>query len=355
MRNRFSVVLYMASGLLVAMPASANWFSSCENASQEPRPEWVSKLDYSEPGFHVGVGSAEKNNKGAEEQVKASEANAKSRLVQQIEVTIRSESEQGMQVKNKDVQNFASSKVVVTAEEVLRGLKIKGRWVDRDGCIVHTLMVISKDSVAQAKREKLMKARLEKLKQLLADGSDREKNRLAKTRKQNLEDAKLVFSEIDFSLITEEYGKAAYSKKMDDAMAEVDKEMARTQGRIAMFALNRDGKIPHDVIGRMMDQLRASDGRTDRLMVDCASADECINKAKERGFDQLALIKVDSRVEVSNIGAHKGTLSVSKTVYDIVSKNVVNGPYSISAQVIGWGNEDLNWDLAAEKVVQGLK
>ncbi len=48
----------------------------------------------------------------------------------------------------------ALSKVTVSAEEVLRDLKIKGRWLDKESCTLYTLMAISKQSVAQSKREK---------------------------------------------------------------------------------------------------------------------------------------------------------------------------------------------------------
>ncbi|HLP97296.1 MAG TPA: LPP20 family lipoprotein [Sideroxyarcus sp.] len=337
------------------MPTWAGLFSSCDAGSHEPRPEWVSKLDYSLPGHYVGVGSAEKDGKSRDEQSKSSEENAKSNLIQQIEVTIKAETEQSTRVSKQGVQQDATSKVSVTAEEVLRDLKVKGRWLDKDSCTQYTLIAISKESVAQAKREKIMKNRLEKFKLELAEGSDRDKNRDIKVRRKHLDDAQALLADTDFGLLPEELGKEVYTKRLNEVLGQLGREAAEVKGRTALFALNQDGKLRADVLGKMLDQLRSSDNTTDRLMADCNTADDCISRAKERGFTMLTLLKANSRVEISPMGALKGTLTISRTVYDIESGKVLKGADTVSAQVIGWSNEELDWNAAAEKAMQGLK
>lgn len=337
------------------MQGWAGLFSSCDAGSKEPKPEWVSQLDYILPGFYVGVGSAEKDGKGKDEQSKASEDNAKSHLVQQIEVTIKAENEQSTRVSKQGVQQDAMSKVTVSAEEVLRDLKIKDRWIDKETCAQYTLMVISKESVAQAKREKTMKNRLEKFKILLAEGLDRDKNRDMKVRRKHLEDAQSLLADTDFKLLPEEQGKEVYAKRLNEALEQLNKDTSQVKGRMALFALNQDGKLRSDVIGKMLDMLRSGDNTTDRLMADCNTVDDCISRAKERGFSMLALLKVGSQVGTSPMGALKGTLTVSRTVYDIESHKIVKGPDTASAQAIGWSNEELDWNAAAEKAMQGLK
>ena len=355
MSNKYLIFISFAASLVVTTPAWA-WGSSCDKASKEPKPDWLTKADYSKPGFDVAVGSAEKNDKyDFEAQSNASERNARRHLIEQIEVKIIAESAQRIQVGNTGVQDSAINTVVVSAEETLSGLKVQERWVDKENCTVYTLLVISKNSVAQAKREKLMKIRAGKMKTLLVEGSSSERTRGAQARMKLLEDAKIILAGVDFKLINDEFGEPYYAKKITNAMAEVTKELEKTQGRIAIFALNSDGKIPGAVIGKMLDQLRTGDSKTERLMVNCTSEDECISKAREQNYAQLALLKVGTRVETSNMGALKGTLTVTKAVYDIHSKNVLNGPFSASAQVISWGHEELNWESAADKAMQGLK
>jgi LPP20 lipoprotein len=342
-------------GISCSMPAWPGFFSSCDGGSNEPRPDWVSKPDYSLPEVYVGVGSAEKDGKSRDEQSKASEDNAKSQLVQRIEVTIKAENEQSTRVSKQGVQQDAMSKVTVRAEEVLRDLKTKDRWVDKDTCAMYTLMVISKESVAQAKREKLMKNRLEKFKTLLGEGSDRDKTPDINVRLKYLEDAQALLRDTDFKLLPEEIGKDASAKRLHEAFDHLFKETSQTKGRMALFALNPDGKLRAEQIGKMLDQLRSGDNSADRLMADCNTVPDCISRAKEAGFSMLSLLKASSRVETSPMGALKGTLTVSRTVYDIESRKIVKGPDTSSAQVIGWSNEELDWDAAADKAMQGLK
>ncbi|HEU0188445.1 MAG TPA: LPP20 family lipoprotein [Gallionella sp.] len=345
----------LAVGLTSSPPVRAGIWSSCDAGSTEPKPDWVSMLDYSLPGFYVGVGSADKGGKSKEEQIKAAENDAKSRLVQSIEVTIKAENVQSTSVSNQGVHKDALSKVSVSAEEVLRDLQIKGRWVDPATCTHYALMVISNKSVAQAKHEKIMKSRLAIFKAQLAEGLDRDKNRDIKARRKYLEDAQALLADTDFSLLPEELGKEVYAKRLSDALASLNKDASQVKGRVALFAINQDGSLRADVIGKMLDQLRSGDNTADRLMADCNTVEDCISRAKERGFTMLALLKASSQVVTSQMGSLKGTLSVSRTVYDIESHKVLKGPDTASAQVIGWSNEELDWVAAAEKAMQGLK
>jgi hypothetical protein len=217
------------------------------------------------------------------------------------------------------------------------------------------LLTISKESVAQVKREKAMKSRFEKFKVQLEEGSDRDKNRDIKVRRKYLEDAQALLTDTDFNLLPEELGKEFYTKRLNEALDQINKESSLVKGRTALFALNQDGKLRADVMGKMLDQLRSGDNTADRLMTDCDTVEDCISRAKERGFSKLALLKASSQVGTSPMGAIKGTLTVSRTVYDIESHKIVKGPDTVSTQVIGWSNEELDWNAAAEKAMQGLK
>jgi hypothetical protein len=105
----------------------------------------------------------------------------------------------------------------------------------------------------------------------------------------------------------------------------------------------------------MLDDLRSAEHASDRLMAECDSVDECIHRAQERGFTRLALLKAGSQVGTSPMGARKGVLTVTRTVYDIESHRVVKGPDTATSQVIGWSDAELDWDAAAAKVMRELK
>lgn len=331
---------------------SMSLFSSCEDGSTESRPDWVSKPDYNLPGYYVGVGSSEKRIKA--ERKKESETLAKRELVEHIEVTIKAENEQSTRVSNQKVQNDAQSKVTVTAEEVLRGLQIKSRWVDNETCAQYTLMVISKKAVEQSKLEKTMKNRLGKFKELLAEGTNRYKNPDINDRRKYLGDAQELLSETNFMLLPEENGKAFYDKQLNEAIASINREASQAKG-MALFVLNKDHNLKDGVIGKMVDQLRSVDQSTDQLMENCNQEQECIKTAKERGFTKLTMLIADCQVGVSQMGSLKGKLTVTKRIYDLESRKIIDESHAMSAEVIGWSNEELDWSAAAEKVMQGLK
>jgi hypothetical protein len=354
MKNILFGFIFFA-GVLTSLPAWSGIFSfsTCEDGSDAPKPEWVSKSDYSLPGYYVGVGSSEKLAKP--ERQKESETFAKKDLVEHIEVTIKAENEQSTSVSNQNVQKDASSKVTVSAEEVLRGLEIKSRWVDKDSCVQYTLMVISKKAVELAKREKTMKNRLGKFKVLLAEGTDFDKNRDINDRRKYLEDAKDMLAETDFTLLTEENGKPLYEKQLKEALASISKEASQSKDRMALFVLNPDHNLKDSVIGRMVDQLRSTDQATDRLLESCDKEQDCIKAAHDRGFTKLTMLTASCQVGLSPMGSLKGALKVKKIVYDLESRKVLDGPHTMSAEVIGWSDEELDWNAAAEKVMQGLK
>jgi len=353
--KKYLVSLLLFSTLSSSLPAWAGWLSSCDEGSKEPRPEWVSDAGYSKPGYYVGVGSAEKSDKSKDEQRKAAENNAKANLVQGIKVTVRAQAEQSTRVSNQGVQKDAMSNVSVSAEEELSDLQVKERWVDKETCTYYTLVVISNKSLEKGKREKTMKSRFAMFEAKLAEGTDSDKNRDINLRRKYLEDARELLAETDFSLLSGKLKKEVYEKKLGDALASLVRVASQSKGRMALFAINKDGSLHESVIGKMLDQLRSGNLAADRLMAKCNEKDECISRAKEQGFSMLTLLTASSQIGTSQMGSLKGTLNVSRTVFDIESHKVIKGPDKVSAQVIGWSNEELDWIAAAEKAMQDLK
>lgn len=335
------------------MPVAAAFFGTCADASGEPKPDWVSKPDYSIPHQYVGVGAAENSGRTREEQARYAEDMAKSQLVQRIEVTIRSDVSQTTRLNSQGIQQDVQNTLQATAEQVLRGLKVRDRWIDKD-CTYYTLVMVSEQSVVQARREKLMKQRMERFRQTLADGADRSRNRDIRLRRQYLEEAQGLLGEIDFRVLPEELGKETYARRLNEAVAALGKEESQVKDRVALVAINANGKLHGDVMGKMLDSLRSGMPGADRLLDECGNKDDCISRARERGFTRLALLKASNRVETSQMGALKGMLMVQRIVYDIESQRVLKDD-TVTAQVIGWSNEELDWHAAADKAMQALK
>ena len=349
----------VASGILIAglgvtAPSWAFSFSSCDEGSDLPKPEWVNNPDYVRPGYQVGMDSVSLEGKNKGELKAAAESNARKNLVQQLQIVIRTEDSQSTRLSGESVTREAASKITASSEEDLRGLKSES-WVDKKTCIYYTLAYVSDKSLAQSKVEKNMKLRLEKFKELLAEGKDDKKNRDIKARRKYLEDAQSLLDDIDFKLLPDELAKSIYSKRLEDARAEVAKESAKSKGRMALFALNEDHTLKADVLGRMLDQLRSGDIPTVRLMADCTSQSECMDIAKDLGYTMLTMLTISSEITTSQMGSLKGTLTVIKTVYDIESRKAIKASDKTSTQVIGWSREELDWGAAAEKAMQNFK
>ncbi|MEI7843963.1 MAG: LPP20 family lipoprotein [Gallionellaceae bacterium] len=344
MKDIFTSIAFLI-GLLLATPSWAGLFSSgaCDSASKESMPDWVSNSDYNLPGYQIGVGWAEREGKNKDEQREAAEANAKMYLVQRIKVTISAVVVQGTNVSNERVQKTASSKITSSSEQELRGMQIKQHWVNKENCRDYVLVTISDSAVY-----------FNKFKALLADGKDSDKNGDVRARKGFLDDAKALLPLIDFKKLPGEL-KASYEKQLEEAFAANNKELSKVKGRMAVFPMSKDGVISQNILDKAAGKLLASNATLVRLNANCASADECIGKAREMDFTALTLLEINAQVGVTTMGSYKGTIKITRTIYDTDSPKMPKSKNVGTAVVIGWSDDDLDWGTATEKAMEGWK
>jgi hypothetical protein len=67
------------------------------------------------------------------------------------------------------------------------------------------------------------------------------------------------------------------------------------------------------------------------------------------------MLFANCQVGVSQMGSLKGKLTATKKIYDLESRKILDVSNAVTAEVIGWSNEELDWSAAAEKVMLGLK
>ena len=352
MKNKILGILLVV-GVVISMPALAgSFFSSCKDGSDTPRPEWL-KDGYSELGFYVGVGQSD--NKDRAKRQAESEARAAQHLAEHIEVKLESVNEQRTTVSGQQVTKEDLSKLKASTAEVLRGLVTKDRWIDDETCTLYTLKVIKKTAVAKAKREKMMRAHLARFKVLLAEGGDRDKHRDVNERHTLFKDAKEQLAETDFKYIPEENNRQYYETQLNNAIAAIGKERMQAKDRMALFVLNSDHTLNDGVIGKMVDQMIALEPSIVRLMSQCDQEQDCIQLAHDRAFTKLTILEADCKVSISQMGSMKGKLTLVKKIYDLESRKEIAAPRTMWAEIIGWSRDGLDWNAAADKVMQGMK
>ena len=353
MLKKNHILLYFLLFLIIPIESQAFW-GSCKFMDEEPKPAWV-EPGYEKRGYYVGVGLAEERD-SVEKQKADSEQNALGNLAQNISVRIESSIRQEMKEGSGGAVDESFEKEIsvsshVSAKELLRGVKVKDQWLDRKKCMLWTLTEISRTSVEKVKTELIMKNKLAFFNELLEKGSDRKKERDVKRRRKYLGDGKMLLAEIDFSYLPAESSRRYYESKLEKALSRINATLGKSKGRTVIAALKSEDSLPDSVVSRILDWARKKEGKADRLVSACHDSGECIRIASERGFSRLMLVKVMTSRGTSAMGAIKGTLTVEYTLFDVETRKVLSGPKSSFAQVIGWSEEEINWNMAAEKII----
>lgn len=125
---------------------------TCDFLPEKPAPSWVEKRPEI-PEYYVGIGTADMREK-VEEQIESSQQNALVNLGKDITVTVQSTFLETVSTDESDkirqeVEAVTETKVL----ELLRGAKIREKWLDRKNCVLWTLAVVSRESVLAVQKE----------------------------------------------------------------------------------------------------------------------------------------------------------------------------------------------------------
>lgn len=337
--------------ILSVNPAQGGFFGkSCDFMEDAPKPDWVS-LNYDKAGYYFGVGRAGEEDDFKDQKAK-SRQNALADLIPKISVKV--ESSVIKEIKERTGKDFKSNyrrdvtvSTSVSAKEELRDIKVR-RWLDRKQCELYTIVMVNKKSVD-------MMTKVKRLKNLIARGADAAGEYDLKLRFNTLQDAKHLLGNIDFSFISGELPARSYSVKIEKALKNVADEIENTRGKSALAALNINNKTSPDIIEKLLNHIKSGNEKTERLRGPCSDVNECIKKAANNGYSHLILLTVTTDIERSSMGSFKGTLRVNKKKYNLNTGRFEGTPDEVFAQALGWTEDKLNWDVAAEKIIQSRK
>jgi hypothetical protein len=72
-------------------------------------------------------------------------------------------------------------------------------------------------------------------------------------------------------------------------------------------------------------------------------------------FTSLMLLEISAQVGITTMGSYKGTIKVTRTIYDTDSPKMEGNKAVGTSVVIGWSDDDLDWATATEKAMEGWK
>lgn len=326
--------------------------AGCDFMAGGPQPEWVRSAPEVADRY-VGAGFAE-NMGDREKQVNASLGAAMKNLSTSISISVKSrfaevlgeQVQKGKRVSTASVESITET----TTDELVHDARVSGQWLDQQRCVLWTMVEVPKASVTANKRFKLVVSDLESAKKAAA------RDALAM-----LTEAESVLPQIDFAWIRDGGGREHYQNLLTAALEKVRAELKRNENIVFAMEAERTGEnaveLPDIVMKKILSGLaEANPHYMDRSNEKCGSEEECLEKAAAYGGKNLMLVKCDASIKQGNLGAFKGSLTLEVVTYSVADRAPLRPPFRMVSQVVSpFGKEDLDWGLAADKMVKSGK
>jgi len=216
--------------MMISTISISTYADSCDFLPSAPQPEWT----FDSPvikGFYVGVGLAEEDDDGPDAQIEKAKQQAVADLASSIEVSVRSslkidirEQRSGDDAEvDKDIQQLTETITDTSLKEV----QVDSTWLDRKRCIVWVRVKVVR-SIIEAKQIRELQNRKLALLDTLYDKA-RDKAASAFVKSNALDQAYIIFKEIDFTVLKGVTSKAYYQRLLDNLSKKVRKSASSAQ------------------------------------------------------------------------------------------------------------------------------
>ena len=210
----------------------------------------------------------------------------------------------------------------------------------------------------QQKFEKsIMKVKFNRMHDLYDKGTENKEVRNLNNKIELLSNALSLLDELDFKILQEERKSDFYQQKFNAEIARFKNKLDQNRSRILISHLLQSDKLSQGEVDKIIGHMMSLSNNIIRLSKGCDIVEHCRNISREKGFGRLALVKMNKDIKQSSMGAYKGTLSVEVTFYNVQPENdtIIKGPVFTFGQVMGWTEENLNWDEAIGKIIKSNK
>ena len=190
----------------------------CDFMPGSSQPTWTFDSPAIE-GYYVGVGLAEEDDDGPDAQIEKSRQSALADLASSIQVSVRSSLRIEIQSEDGDVESDIEQITETITDTSLQDVIVDDTWLDRRRCIVWTRVKIPVAAIEAKRNRELQNRKLT----LLDSFYDKAQDKTATTSARNaaLDQAYILFEEIDFSALAGITSKAYYTKLLENLASTV--------------------------------------------------------------------------------------------------------------------------------------
>jgi hypothetical protein len=254
----------------------------------------------------------------------------------------------GSQKKSQSVE----AKVSVKSDELLKDVTVKEKWLNRGKCQLWTLAVVAKDSVIANRNFKNMSALYARSQRSWVQ---------AKEALELLAKGRALLPEIKFEYIHEQNDARQWAELFDKAMEKARSELGKKKN-VIMVVLKRSARTDEsvDLPATIVQKLAGGVAALKPIWADmsaepCGSTEGCLEKARGTS-ENVLIVSCWGAAKQSNFGSFKGTLTVEISQYDLKLNAKVGKPqHFISEITSAFSKDDLDWDMAAEKLINSKK
>jgi len=217
-------------GVFLGFNSIVSYAASCDFIPPAPQPEWTFESPALK-GYYVGVGLAEEDDDGADAQIEKARQQAVADLASSIEVSVRSSLKIDIREQRSDDDAEVDKDIQQLTETItdtsLKDVQVDSTWLDRKRCIVWVRVKIAR-SIIDAKQNKELQTRKVELLDTLYDKA-RNAESSAIARSNALDQAYILFDEIDFAALKGTTSKAYYQRLLDNLAKKVRKSASSVQ------------------------------------------------------------------------------------------------------------------------------
>lgn len=218
-------------GLLLLF-SQVTFAEECTFLPEKPRPDWVSG-NPNMAEHYVGVGIANRTAGEPQAQIEKARQAAFKDLSKTITVSIQQDMVINEQLSQEQASQDVKSITRIFSNTSLRDVKTDETWLDRENCIVWVRVKVHEDIVSEFRKQDAQQAKLKTLLEHLS--AARNDDLPVNDRVENINLAKILLEEINFSVLDDPKGEEYYRNLVETVNNTVTSKQKKQETAESLF------------------------------------------------------------------------------------------------------------------------